>query len=76
MSGNVREWVEDCWNDSYSGAPTNGRAWTIGECSRRVLRGGSWGIYPRDVRAAYRFNYFTTGNRNFYNGFRVVRTLP
>ncbi len=42
MSGNVLEWVEDCWNDSYQGAPTNGNAWLKGNCARRVVRGGSW----------------------------------
>ena len=42
MHGNVWEWVEDCWNDSYEGAPDDGSAWTSGDCGRRVLRGGSW----------------------------------
>ena len=43
MHGNVWEWVEDCWHDSYSGAPSDGSAWTTGgDCSKRVLRGGSW----------------------------------
>ena len=39
MHGNVSEWVEDCWNDSYAGAPSDGRAWTQGDCSQRVIRG-------------------------------------
>ena len=42
LHGNVWEWVQDCWNGSYQGAPTNGSAWESGDCSRRVLRGGSW----------------------------------
>ncbi len=41
MHGNVWEWTQDCWNGSYSGAPASGSAWTSGDCSRRVLRGGS-----------------------------------
>ena len=41
VHGNVREWVEDCWNGSYAGAPTDGSAWESGNCSRRVVRGGS-----------------------------------
>ena len=42
MHGNVSEWVEDCWHYSYSGAPTDGSAWTTGgDCPLRVLRGGS-----------------------------------
>ncbi len=54
VHGNVWEWVEDCWNDSYAGAPANGTAWTSGDCGRRVLRGGSWDDYPRSLRSAYR----------------------
>ena len=42
MHGNVWEWVEDCWNGSYAGAPSDGSAWRSGDCSVRVLRGGSW----------------------------------
>lgn len=72
--GNVWEWVEDCWNENYNGAPTNGSAWTTGDCGRRVVRGGSWNNSPGDLRAAYRFGYFT-GRRSLSSGFRVARTL-
>jgi formylglycine-generating enzyme required for sulfatase activity len=41
VHGNVWEWCGDCWNDSYKGAPTDGLAWTTGDCNLRVLRGGS-----------------------------------
>ena len=41
VHGNVWEWVEDCVNDGYAGAPTDGSAWTSGKCHRRVIRGGS-----------------------------------
>ena len=54
MHGNVNEWVEDCWNDSYNGAPTDGSAWTSGDCGRRVVRGGSWDGFPVYLRSAYR----------------------
>ena len=54
MHGNVREWVEDCWNGSYSGAPRNGSAWRSGDCSRAVLRGGSWSNRPDFLRTADR----------------------
>ena len=74
MHGNVWEWVEDCSNDSYVGAPSNGSAWRRGECSGRVLRGGSWFINPRFLRSAYRYG-LATGFRYVYNGFRVARTL-
>ena len=46
VHGNVYEWVQDCWNESYAGAPSDGRARTTGDCSRRVLRGGSWSYVP------------------------------
>jgi formylglycine-generating enzyme required for sulfatase activity len=46
MHGNVWEWVEDCYRDSYMGAPTDGSAVTSGDCGLRVLRGGSWNYYP------------------------------
>ena len=54
IHGNVFEWVEDCQNDSYVGAPTDGRAWESGDCSRRLTRGGSWYYGPSGLRSAYR----------------------
>ena len=74
VHGNVVEWVEDCWNDSYAGAPRDGSAWKGGNCSRHVLRGGSWVINPRDLRAASRSGV-GTGDRSDDVGFRVARTF-
>ena len=74
MHGNVWEWVQDCWNDNYRGAPTDGKVWKSGDCSRRVLRGGSWYHLPRLLRSANR-NWLVTGLRDDYLGFRVARTL-
>ena len=74
MHGNVWEWVEDCRNASYAGAPSDGSAWRSEDCSERVLRGGSWYSYPRSLRSANR-NGNTTGVRISYLGFRVARTL-
>lgn len=74
MHGNVSEWVEDCWNNSYRSAPSDGSAWISGDCRLRVLRGGSWGYAPKDLRAAYREGATFTF-RNFNFGFRVVRVL-
>ena len=68
MHGNVREWTQDCWNDSYKGAPSDGSAWLSGECGRRVLRGGSWLSNPTFLRSANRYR-FTTDNRNNYSVF-------
>ncbi len=76
MHGNVDEWVDDCWHDSYSEAPTNGSAWASGgDCRDRVLRGGSWGLGPWNLRSASRLR-FTSGFRLSSGGFRVARTLP
>ncbi len=75
MLGNVREWVEDCWNDSYASAPADGRVWTTGDCSRRVFRGGGWSSRPAGVRSAIRYGFAPAGRYNNL-GFRVARTLP
>ncbi len=74
MHGNVFEWVEDCGNTTYRWAPKDGSAWTEGDCSLRVLRGGSWYDSPRLLRSADRFwNYPSV--RDDVRGFRVTRTL-
>jgi formylglycine-generating enzyme required for sulfatase activity len=78
LHGNVWEWVEDVWHDTYQGAPADGSAWTDGkgkESSRaRVLRGGSWGGNPRFLRSARRYGD-GPDLRGDDNGFRVARTL-
>ena len=74
--GNVWEWVEDCWNGSYAGAPLDGSAWTNGDCARgRVVRGGSWDDKPDLLRSANRIRYGTLGGRDADIGLRVARTL-
>ena len=74
VHGNIREWVEDCGNKNYHGAPSDGSAWTDGSCARRVVRGGSWFDAPWDLRSAARF-WIRTGYRSYQYGFRVARTL-
>ena len=75
MLGNLREWVEDCWHESYAGAPTDGSAWvTGGKCDKRVIRGGSWSDFPRELRSAERSRE-DTDSRDNVNGLRVARTL-
>jgi formylglycine-generating enzyme required for sulfatase activity len=72
--GNVFEWVEDCWNESYAGAPADGSAWTSGDCEIRVQRGGAWG-YPRDyLRIAVRGRQ-PQAYRYVNAGIRAARTL-
>lgn len=71
--GNAWEWVEDCYQDSYNGAPEDGSAWTSGGCYERVLRGGGWDSGPGNLRSANRF-WVAPALRDFYNGFRLART--
>lgn len=74
LAGNVAEWVEDCWHDSYVRAPRGPEAWVNPGCEMRVIRGGSWGSAPDDVRSAHRQAVSPTG-RGPRTGFRVIREL-
>jgi len=72
MGGNVMEWVQDCWHDSYVRAPSDGSAWVNPGCGRRVIRGASWNSAPSMSRSAFRVSSLesTTDARI---GFRVAR---
>ena len=74
MQGNVYEWVQDCWNSSYDGAPRDGSAWESGDCNRRVGRGGSWYGGPGVLRPASR-NGGVSALRSHLLGFRLVQDL-
>lgn len=77
MSGNVWEWVEDCWHENYQGAPTDGSAWLEAggaDCGRRVRRGGSWNYRPVLLRASFR-NWSYPVNRDNFIGFRLVQDI-
>lgn len=74
MGGNVWQWVEDCYVDSYADAPSDSSvAVTGGSCSARVRRGGSWRNGPQVLRSANR-DGGSPGNRSHIIGFRVART--
>jgi formylglycine-generating enzyme required for sulfatase activity len=74
MVGNVSEWVEDCWHDNYIRAPRDSSAWVNPGCERHVVRGGSWGSDPAQVRSAFRIAA-RTDTRSGRVGFRVARDL-
>ena len=71
--GNVSEWVEDCWNGTYEGAPADGSAWLTGDCDRRVLRGGNWRSRP--TFGALRVSRRSPEGFWYAIGFRVARSL-
>ncbi|TVQ85393.1 MAG: formylglycine-generating enzyme family protein [Chromatiaceae bacterium] len=72
MHGNVAEMTADCWNEDYEGAPTDGSPWLDGNCTRRVMRGGSWYGYAGYMRSAYRC-LIGTGFSHRSVGFRLAR---
>lgn len=74
MIGNVWEWVEDGYHDSYAGAPNDGNSWP-GNGSNHVVRGGSWNFDPQFIRVATR-SRFDPSTRMGSIGFRLVRVLP
>jgi formylglycine-generating enzyme required for sulfatase activity len=73
MLGNMFEWVEDCMNVDYQGAPTDGSAVLTGSCERRFLRGGSWTLNSHAVSADFRAGNVIE-NKESTHGFRVART--
>lgn len=71
-AGNVAEWVQDCYLPNYDGAPTDGTARETDGCADRVVRGGSYDVPPKSIRAARRDKWpATRGHESI--GFRVVR---
>ncbi len=73
MLGNAWEWTADCWHKDYTGAPADGSAWleaSQGDCKLRVVRGGSWYVFPRGLRSGDRVWDDVAVN---YLGFRLAR---
>jgi formylglycine-generating enzyme required for sulfatase activity len=73
MQGNVWEWCEDDWHDSYANAPSDGSAWVDkpGRGSFKVIRGCGWNNPAESCRSANRSN---GSGGSFDRGFRLVRT--
>ena len=72
VHGNVAEWVEDCWNSSFDGAPRDGTAWTAGNCKYRVIKGSSWNS---EADEASMRNSGKVKQRDSETGFRVARSF-
>ena len=87
-AGNVWEWVQDCWHESYEGdsRPDDGAAWGKADdgpawgkadrriCNRHVIRGGSWLSWSDRLRSAYR-EYNGEGFWSDYVGFRLAQDV-
>ncbi len=74
VSGNVREWVQDCHTGDYNGHPADRTAREEAKCEKRIVRGGGWIDGFQTVRSAYRHTY--EGEfRGYQVGFRVVREM-
>lgn len=79
MLGNAWQWTADCWHPNYKGAPRDGSVWVEKNCTRHVIRGGSWNNLPAFVRSASRSGSIPNGGEYDYSsltGFRVARDLP
>jgi formylglycine-generating enzyme required for sulfatase activity len=75
MHGNVSEWVEDCFHNDYTAkTPADGSAWVEGNCTGRVLRGGSWEDSDAELRSAARVGEYRY-NSSYTDGFRIARSL-
>ncbi len=72
LSGNVWEWVEDCWDESHTDRPANGVARLTGNCDLRIMKGGSWASMPVRIRASFRDAY-PVNDHGIIIGFRVAR---
>ncbi len=72
MHGNVWEWVQDCWNERYEGAPIDGLSWETGDCSKRIVRGGDFEAGTAAMRSANR-HWKSVSNLVNSIGFRLVQ---
>jgi len=86
VHGNVWEWTQDCYHDSFTGAPTDGAPWISDQCKTRVVRGGSLSAPAYLSRSAVRFfgaleflpesaREMLGEFRNFNLGLRVAREV-
>jgi formylglycine-generating enzyme required for sulfatase activity len=75
MVGNLFTWIEDCYHDNYTGAPTDGSAWSTDDCRAHVARGGAYAHGAEHLRSAFRHRGVFSDDHDYFLGFRVARTL-
>ncbi len=75
MNGNVSEFVEDCWTEGYSDAPSDGSARTDGDCDWRMSRGGNFDNNGKSLSNSGRRRAGADYNSFGSIGFRVARSL-
>jgi formylglycine-generating enzyme required for sulfatase activity len=75
MLGNVSEFVQDCKNTHYEGAPADGSAWTTGDCSAHVTLGGQYHSNPMQMRISGRNFHPGATDRNINFGFRIAQDI-
>ena len=74
VTGNVFQWVADCYHDNYAGAPSDGSAWATPSCENRVVRGASYLRRPPLLRSSWR-DWRKATTRDAEVGFRVAREI-
>ncbi len=72
LSGNLWEWVEDCWDENPATGPVDGSARITPDCQLRIMKGGSWASMPVRIRPAFRDAY-TPNDHGEFIGFRIAR---
>jgi formylglycine-generating enzyme required for sulfatase activity len=73
-TGNVLEWVADCWNETHAGTAGDASPRRDGDCRQRVIRGGNWYYIAKVARTTWRGRNDVRAN-TYGIGFRVARDL-
>jgi len=76
VHGNVMEWTADCANKSNSNQPSNGSPRLDGDCTKHIIKDGSWWNNSRFIRSSVRGSAIEGSNyKSKHLGFRVARQV-
>ena len=91
LAGNVDEWLSDCVNGDYRGAPTDGSAWMVaernqtdwartgrttdGQCFGHMIRGGNWTSVQPRPHWFTRRGWWYPHTQSNMLGFRVAASI-